>query len=112
MYADIMNGHTVFPRKYIWKINLPLKIKIFMWFLYKKVILTKGNIAKWKWNGCKKYVLCDSEESINQLFFTCPFARLICGNMFGNWLNGEKKKSKAQIGMGICALMWAIWNRA
>jgi hypothetical protein len=59
MYADIINGYTVFPRKYIWKIKLPLKIKIFMWFMYKKVILTKDNIAKWKWNGCKIYVLCD-----------------------------------------------------
>jgi hypothetical protein len=77
MYADIMNGHTVFLRKYIWKIKVPPKIKIFMWFLYKKVILTKDNLAKRKWNGCKKCVFCDSAESINHLFFTCPFARLI-----------------------------------
>jgi hypothetical protein len=36
MYTDMMNGHTVFLRKYLWKIKVPLKIKIFMWFLYKK----------------------------------------------------------------------------
>jgi hypothetical protein len=36
VYADMMNGHTVFLRKYIWKIKVPLNIKIFMWFLYKK----------------------------------------------------------------------------
>jgi hypothetical protein len=30
--------------------------------------------------------------------------------MFGNWLNGIDKKSKEQIRMGICFLMWAIWN--
>jgi hypothetical protein len=30
--------------------------------------------------------------------------------MFGNWLNGLEKKSKAQNRTSICALMWAIWN--
>jgi hypothetical protein len=77
MYADLMNGHTVFLRKYIWKLKVPLKVKIFMWFLYHKVILTKDNLAKRNWNGCKKCAFCDSEESINHLFFHCPFAKLI-----------------------------------
>jgi hypothetical protein len=30
MYADFMNGHMVFLKKYLWKIKVPLKIKIFM----------------------------------------------------------------------------------
>jgi hypothetical protein len=30
--------------------------------------------------------------------------------MFGNWLNGIDKKIKARIWIGVCALMWAIWN--
>ena len=29
----------------IWKLKLPLKIKVFMWYLYKGVILTKDNLA-------------------------------------------------------------------
>jgi hypothetical protein len=32
MYADYMNGHTIFLRKYIWKLKIPLKVRIFMWF--------------------------------------------------------------------------------
>jgi hypothetical protein len=51
MYADYMNGHTVFLKKYLWKIKVPLKIQIFMWFLYNKVILTKDNLAKRRWTG-------------------------------------------------------------
>jgi hypothetical protein len=58
MYVDIMNGHTIFLCKYIWKIKVQLKIKIFMWFLYKKLILTKDKLAKRKWNGWKKCVFC------------------------------------------------------
>jgi hypothetical protein len=30
--------------------------------------------------------------------------------MFGNWLNGVEKTSKNNVKIGICALMWAIWN--
>jgi hypothetical protein len=44
MYTDLLKDHTVFLKKYIWKIKVPLKIRIFMWFLYKKVILTKDNL--------------------------------------------------------------------
>ena len=35
MYEDLMNGHTRFLRKYLWKLKIPLKIKIFMWLLNK-----------------------------------------------------------------------------
>jgi hypothetical protein len=30
MYEDLMNDHTPFLRKYLWKLKIPLKIKIFM----------------------------------------------------------------------------------
>jgi hypothetical protein len=46
MYNDLLSGHTVSLKKHIWKLKVPLKIKIFMWFLHKKVILTKDNLAK------------------------------------------------------------------
>ena len=34
MYLDFMSDHTRFLRKDLWKMKVPLKIKIFMWFLY------------------------------------------------------------------------------
>lgn len=34
MYLDLVNGYTVYLKKYIWKIKVPLKIRIFMWFLH------------------------------------------------------------------------------
>jgi hypothetical protein len=48
MYEDLMNIHSDVPTKYLWKLKIPLKIKIFMWFLNKKVILTKDNLDKEK----------------------------------------------------------------
>ena len=35
MYLDFMNGHTKYLFKYIWKMKVPLKIRIFMWFLHR-----------------------------------------------------------------------------
>ena len=54
MYKDLMNGHARYLSSYLWKLKIPLKIKIFMWFLHKNVLLTKDNLAKRKWQGCTK----------------------------------------------------------
>jgi hypothetical protein len=37
-----------------------------------------------------------------------PPANII--NLFGNWLNGVAKKDEGQFRVGVCALLWAIWN--
>jgi hypothetical protein len=69
MYLDYLNGHTDYLRKYIWKIKVPLKIRIFMWFLHRKVILTKDNLIKRNWHGNTKCSFCDHDETIQHLFF-------------------------------------------
>jgi hypothetical protein len=125
MYLDFMNGHTIFLKKYIWKIKVPLKIRIFMWFLHRKVILTKDNLLKRNWQGNKSCVFCDKDESINHLFFECPLAKIIwrivhmtfgippprnVSNMFGNWLTGLDKHVVKNVRIGACAIVWALWN--
>jgi hypothetical protein len=105
--------------------KIPLKIKIFMWFLSNKVLLTKDNLAKRQWNGCTKCVFCGEQETVEHLFLSCPFAKLIwrtvnftnnlppptnITNMFGNWLNGVDKQSKVLIRIGVSALCWSIWR--
>jgi hypothetical protein len=125
MYLDLLDDQTKYLRKYIWKIKVPLKIKIFMWFLHHKVILTKDNLAKRNWEGSKTCVFCDKDESIQHLFFECPLAKTVwriiflafsisppsnITNLFGNWLSGIAKKDLIQIRVGVCAIVWAIWN--
>jgi hypothetical protein len=77
MYEDIMCDHTPYLRKYLWKVKIPLKIKIFMWFMSNKVLLTKDNLAKHHWNGCTKCVFCGEQETIQHLFIECPLAKLV-----------------------------------
>ena len=54
MYSDFMHGHNPFLRKYLWKLKVCLKIKIFMWFVQRKVVLTKDNLIRRHWAGSKK----------------------------------------------------------
>jgi hypothetical protein len=122
--AEYQHPNTAL-RNSLWKLKVPLKIKIFMWLLNRKVLLTKDNLKKRRWVGCTKCVFCDSQELVEHLFITCPLARLVwrvvhftfnispptnVTNMFGNWLNGIDKKVKSQIRIGVCALVWTIWN--
>lgn len=105
--------------------KVPLKIKFFMWYSDRKVILTKDNLIKRDWQGCTKCCFCGDEELIEHLFLQCPLAKLLwqtihiafnlppptsSTNMFGNWLVGMHPKLKSRIRVGICALLWAVWN--
>jgi hypothetical protein len=125
MYLDFMNDHPTFARKYLWKLKIPLKIKIFMWFFQNKVLLTKDNLAIRNWSGCQKCCHCDAMETIEHLFFECPFAKTIwrmihfafnisppttVSNLFGTWLDGVDKLTKQKIRIGTSAVCWSMWN--
>jgi hypothetical protein len=113
MYVDLVNGNTRFLRKYQWKLKVPLKIHIFMWFLNKKVLITRDNY------------FCDTQEMVNHLFISRPFFTLVWRVvyatyaippptniiiMFGNWINGINNKTKPQIHIGVSTLVWSIWS--
>jgi hypothetical protein len=123
LYADFMNDHTKYLQKYFWKMKVPLKIRIFMWFLHKKLILTKDNLLKRSWTGCPKCGFCNCAETVEHLFIQCPFAKLVwqvvhftfnipplanIKNLFGRWLNGIDKKMKERIRVVVYVLIWAI----
>jgi hypothetical protein len=55
MYEDLMDEHSNFLTKYLWKLKLHFMVNVFMWFLNKKNILTKDDLARGKWDGCQKY---------------------------------------------------------
>jgi len=98
--ALISNGNVQFD-KHLWKLKMPLKIKIFMWFLKRGVILTKDNLIRRNWNGNKLCFFCSSDETIQHLFFTYHVAKFLwrvvhyafdlsppqsITHLFGNWL--------------------------
>ena len=96
-----------------------------MWFVHKQVILTKDNLVKRNWTGSTSCSFCDRDETIKHLFFECPLARVLwrtvqiafnitppnsVGTLFGTWLDGIEPDTARHIRVGVCALLWAIWN--
>uniref|UniRef100_A0A453N948 Reverse transcriptase zinc-binding domain-containing protein n=1 Tax=Aegilops tauschii subsp. strangulata TaxID=200361 RepID=A0A453N948_AEGTS len=71
MYLDVINSSSIPRSKHVWKVKVPLKIKVFMWFVHKQVILTKDNLAKRNWTGSTRCSFCDRDESIKHLFLDC-----------------------------------------
>jgi hypothetical protein len=55
--------------KRLWKLKAPLKIKVFLWYLRRGVILTKDNLAKRNWHGFLSCCFCHKLETIKHLFF-------------------------------------------
>ena len=69
MYIDVINSSAILSSKDVWKVKVPLKIKVFMWFVHKQVILTKDNLVKCNWTGSTRCSFCDRDETIKHLFF-------------------------------------------
>ncbi|WVZ64235.1 hypothetical protein U9M48_013790 [Paspalum notatum var. saurae] len=74
---DLIHKDVPSLNRKLWKLKAPLKIKIFLWYLRKGVILTKDNLAKRNWQGSKKCCFCHKDETIKHLFFECRFARVV-----------------------------------
>lgn len=75
IYSFLINNANVFYNKSLWKLKVPLHIKIFMWYLLGDVILTKDNLSRRNWQENKKCVFCDLYKSIPHLFFMCHYTR-------------------------------------
>lgn len=125
MYEDQINRHTTFLRTYLWKLETPSKIKVFMWFLNNVVFLTKDNPVKPKSQGCRKCYFCDSVENIEQFYISYPFAKLMWSvvfstynipprtnikNMFQNLLTRIGRMTKSRIRIVVSAICWSIWD--
>ena len=119
-----MQDSRVLENLISWKIKVPLKIKFFLWYLKKGVILTKDNLAKRNWKGDKKCCFCNNDESIQHLFFECHVAKFVWNvvfvtfgivppssitNMLGTWLRGFNLRSRKLLLIGATAMCWAIW---
>jgi len=124
MYEHLVCDGLVRQDKLIWKLKLPLKIKIFFWYIKKGVVLTKDNLARRNWKGSKKYVFCAHDESIQRLFFDCHYAKFLwcaihftfginvpasINHMCLGWLSGVDARHKSKILVGAIAICWSLW---
>ena len=125
MYLDVINSSVIPSSKHVWKVKVSLRIRVFMWFVHKQVILTKDNLAKRNLMGSARCSFCDCNETIRHLFLDCPLAKILWRSiniafnispptsinmLFGTWLVGVNLDVARHIRVGVCALLWAVWN--
>jgi len=123
MYKHLINNGIIVSQE-IWKTKIPLKTKIFMWYVKRGVLLTKDNIAKRNWNGNQGCCFCNNKESIQHLFFDCHLAKFIwrivfitlglspprnTDHLFNQWSNQRGTEYKPFLLAGAASLFWAIW---
>jgi hypothetical protein len=77
LYLVLISNGLTNMNKQLWKLKVPLKIKIFMWYLKREVVLTKDNLVRHNWDGRKQCIFCLRDESIQHLFFECYYARFL-----------------------------------
>jgi hypothetical protein len=75
MYRVLVVPNSIPSNNVIWKLKLPLKVRICIWYLIKGVVLTKDNLAKRHWNGSLKCCFCNIDESIHNISFLTAHMR-------------------------------------
>ena len=124
MYNDLMVAEYVHVVSPIWKLKLPLKIKVFLWYPKRGIILTKDNLLKRNWKGDGCCCFCSSAETIQHLFFDCHVAKSVWYALFftfgiqppvnfahllGSWLAGFTPNLRKPMLVRGVACCWAIW---
>lgn len=58
LYLSLVKTDCGFPQKFLLKVKVLSKIKIFMWLMARKSILTRDNLLRRGWRGNKNGVYC------------------------------------------------------
>jgi hypothetical protein len=82
LYKKIRSDLSEVPFKFLWKVKIPQKIKIFLWLIARSKILSKGNLIKRMWKGGGECCFCGLFESTDHLFFLIARWLDIFGGLF------------------------------
>ena len=123
MYAALVNSGIRVSHD-IWQIKIPTRLKIFLWYLKKGVILTKDNLARRNWNGDTRCSFYHSPESIQHLFLDCFYAKFLwravhlmfaisppksIDDLFNRWSKTGGNKHNSLLLTTTSALCWVVW---
>jgi hypothetical protein len=80
IYRNLVNSGIKVTRE-IWHAKIPLKIKTFMWYLKKGVLLTKDNLARRNWIG-SKFAASVTGKKVSNTFFSIVLMLNFFGVLF------------------------------
>jgi hypothetical protein len=49
LYLALINNGVAHVNRQLWRLKVLLKIKIFMWYMRKEVVITKDNLGRRNW---------------------------------------------------------------
>ena len=75
LYHKLCQGTVHREVKGLWQARVPLKIKVFLWQLFRDRLPTSNNIAKQNDPASGMCALCGNPDNANHAFFLCPLAR-------------------------------------
>ena len=110
--------------KSISKLKIPLKIKVFIWFLLKGVILTKDDLLRRRWKGDDRCCFCDNKKTIQHILFYCHAARFVwrvfsmafglqapidLEDLSGVCFQQTGQHMRSLIREGTSVILWSVW---
>jgi hypothetical protein len=61
----------------VWKLNIPLRVHIFLWLLSRNKLLTRDNMGKRRELNDQTCLFCCETESVNHLFIDFCVAKVV-----------------------------------
>jgi hypothetical protein len=125
MYQHLERNLAGSHNKWIWKAKIPLKMKIFLWQLFRNAILTRDNLKRRRWAGSPLCSFCNQCETARHLFFECANAKVVwgvLGKILGTevcpmslwqsitWLHCFYPHGKKFHMLLLATICWGIWN--
>ncbi|KAA3464007.1 reverse transcriptase [Gossypium australe] len=118
----LQSNYRDFYRK-LWRIDLPIKIKIFIWKSSWNYLATKVNMLIRRLATSSLCPHCGvAEETMNHLFRVCPVSEEVWRNLldldlsiftqeeFGDWLTMVLLSLSPEQCRTFCVTLWAIWG--
>jgi hypothetical protein len=96
---------------------------VFLWLLFRKVILTKDNLVMSNWHRNVQSNFCQNYETIHNIFFDCNLAKFIrtiiyftfaleppvsINHLFGAWALNINSRTRKLVLIGIGAILWSM----
>ena len=125
LYNKLTEGPTLDIARGLWKASIPLKIKIFLWQMFRDRLPSSNNITRRNGPSDGSCVLCGQQEDANHIFFHCHLAHFAWSAVreaFGQtWDPRSTSDLRALLaafrgGFGrvlwrcVGALLWSIWT--
>uniref|UniRef100_A0ACD5TEX8 Uncharacterized protein n=1 Tax=Avena sativa TaxID=4498 RepID=A0ACD5TEX8_AVESA len=127
MYHALKINQVKCPLKNLWFIKVLLKIKVFLWLLFKKSILTRDVLKHRGWEGSDTFLFCSEKESIGHLFVHCSMAKYgwsvaQCAldirtdfdfNSVSDIINCVFRfpsSVRSLVAVGVASVVWSLWK--